>query len=172
MIDTYIRNAIFFNYWLDSTFSMFFYILLFLYFSIPFRTKNLIFISLLPNKTSICKYSTMLLCRYDLLKMFLSNLDLVRGSFELAIILHNLLSISLGIFKGSISELSTRFSKVSLYLLGIVIILIFPSASLMTCLRTCFLRLAIIQSWYWEGVLSQVFPSQALRSYIEQCISI
>ena len=58
MIDTCLRNTVFSNDRLDSTFPTFFYTLLFPYFSISFKTRDLSVMALSPNKTSSCRYPT------------------------------------------------------------------------------------------------------------------
>lgn len=56
IIEICLRNACFFNNWLDSIFPMSFYTLLFLYFSISFKTRDANVMALLLSKTSSYKY--------------------------------------------------------------------------------------------------------------------
>lgn len=135
MINTCLSNACFFNYWIESNFLTFFYTPLFLYIFISFKTKNLSVMALLPNKTSNCNPS----------EMFSSNLVSVREFSELSIIFRGSLSTGLSIFRDFISKLSIRSLRVFLYLFEIVPISVFLSILLIACLRTFYLRIAIIQ---------------------------
>lgn len=60
-------------------------------------------------------------------------------------ILYDSLSINLGPSRDSTSELLIRSSKIFLYLLKITVISKFSSSFLITCLKTCFLKIITIQ---------------------------
>ena len=66
--------------------------------------------------------------------------------------------------KNSVSELSIRSSRVSLYLLGIAAISDFPSVFLTACLSKRFRRILTILFWCQRGVLAHVFSRRAYAS--------
>lgn len=105
-------------------------------------------------------------CFCNLSKMFLFNLSSIEGFLELGIILYDFLLISFGIFGSFIFKLSIIFSRVFLYLLGIAIILVFAFVSLIAYLRTCFLKITIIQFWHWEDVKIASFFKLNVSLYI------
>lgn len=145
IIDSCPKHAAFSNYQLDSIFPIFFLIFLFLYFSIYFRTKNLSIITLLPSKISIiCVIPQCYYCHYLAFERFPSNLGSVGRFLELGIILCSPLSIGFVIFRGSISNLLIKSSRISLYLLGIAKISVFSSNPLTAYLKTRFLRITTI----------------------------
>lgn len=144
IIDICPRNACFSNYQLDFTFSIFFYTLLFLYFSIFLEPRTKVLWHYCPTKPPAINTLQYHYCCCDLSEMFLFNLGLVGRSLELSIILHGLFSTDFGIFRGSISKLSIRSLRVFLYLLKIAIISVFFFIFSITCWKIFFLRIVLI----------------------------
>lgn len=153
----FLKNHLFLSFWYSSITLLFFFS----------RTSLLFLVSRIWSFW--CYYSTKSLavwaillcycCHNDLFKRFLVNLGSVKISIKSPIILHNLLSISFGFIRSFIFEFLTRFLKISLYLLKIVKISIFLSGFPNVCLMTCLWKISIIQFWYWEQNLAQVFLS-------------